>query len=55
MKQPIKAIAVLQGKIRGRVYFVEDLKNDRVILDIHIEGLHLCAFKMRKVTVPCHS
>jgi Cu-Zn family superoxide dismutase len=39
VKRPIIAIAVFQGKIKGRVYFIEDLKNDRVNLDIHIEGL----------------
>ena len=39
MKQAVKAVAVFQGKIKGRVYFVEDLKNDRVIIDIQIEGL----------------
>jgi Cu-Zn family superoxide dismutase len=39
VKQTIKAVAVFQGKIKGRVYFIEDLKNDRVIIDIQIEGL----------------
>jgi len=39
-KQPIKAIAVFNTKkIKGIVYFTEDLKNDTVILNIHIEGL----------------
>lgn len=39
MKDPVRAIAVFHGKIKGRVYFVEDLKNDRVMIDIQIEGL----------------
>jgi len=39
-KTPIKAIAVFDTKkIKGLVYFTEDLKNDTVIIDIHIEGL----------------
>jgi Cu-Zn family superoxide dismutase len=36
---PIRAIAVFQGKIKGRVYFLENLEDDTVVLDIHIEGL----------------
>jgi len=39
-KQPISAIAVFDTKkIKGIVYFKEDLQNDTVIMDIHIEGL----------------
>jgi Cu-Zn family superoxide dismutase len=39
-KTPIKAIAVFDTKkIKGLVYFTEDLNNDTVIIDIHIEGL----------------
>lgn len=39
-KSPIKAIAVFDGKkIKGLVYFTEDLTNNTVIIDIHIEGL----------------
>ena len=38
-KQTIKAVAVFQGKVKGRVYFIEDLKNDRITIDVHIEGL----------------
>jgi Cu-Zn family superoxide dismutase len=39
-KTPIKAIAVFDSKkIKGLVYFTEDLINDTVIIDIHIEGL----------------
>ena len=39
-KTPIKAIAVFEGKkINGIVYFTEDLTNDTVVIDIHIEGL----------------
>jgi Cu-Zn family superoxide dismutase len=39
-KTPIKAIAVFDTKkIKGLVYFTEDLENDTVIIDIHIEGL----------------
>jgi len=39
-KKPVKAIAVFEGKrINGIVYFTEDLTNDTVIIDIHIEGL----------------
>lgn len=37
---PIKAVAVFDTKkIKGLVYFTEDLKSDTVIIDIHIEGL----------------
>jgi Cu-Zn family superoxide dismutase len=39
-KTPISAIAVFDTKkIKGVVYFEEDLANDTVVLDIHIEGL----------------
>jgi Cu-Zn family superoxide dismutase len=39
-KTPIKAIAVFDTKkIKGTVYFTEDLKNDTVIIDVNIEGL----------------
>jgi len=39
-KQPIKAIAVFDtNKIKGIVYFTEDLKNNNVIIDIHVTGL----------------
>jgi Cu-Zn family superoxide dismutase len=39
-KTPIKAIAVFDTKkIKGLVYFTEDLANDTVIIDIQIEGL----------------
>jgi Cu-Zn family superoxide dismutase len=39
-KQPISAIAVFDTKkIKGIVFFKEDLTNDTVIMDIHIEGL----------------
>ena len=39
-KIPIKAIAVFDTKrIKGIVYFTEDLENNTVIMDIHIEGL----------------
>ena len=39
-KKPISAIAVFDTKkIKGIVYFKEDLQNDTVIMDIHIEGL----------------
>ena len=38
--KPIKAIAVFDTKkIKGIVYFTEDLNNNHVIIDIHIEGL----------------
>lgn len=38
--KPIKAIAVFDTKkIKGIVRFEEDVKNDTVIIDIHIEGL----------------
>ena len=37
--KPIKAIAVFDTKkIKGIVYFTEDLNNNHVIIDIHIEG-----------------
>ena len=40
MKIPITAVAVFNSKkIKGLVYFTEDVTNDTVILDIHIEGL----------------
>jgi len=39
-KNPIQAIAVFEGKkIKGTVLFTEDLKNNSVNIDIHIEGL----------------
>jgi Cu-Zn family superoxide dismutase len=39
-KTPIRAIAVFDTKkIKGVVYFEEDLTNDTVVLDVHIEGL----------------
>jgi Cu-Zn family superoxide dismutase len=39
-KQQMKAVAVFNSKkIKGIVYFTEDLKNDTVIMNIHIEGL----------------
>jgi len=39
-KKPIQAIACFDTKkIKGLVYFTEDLKNDTVIIDIHVEGL----------------
>uniref|UniRef100_A0A6C0KYB2 superoxide dismutase n=1 Tax=viral metagenome TaxID=1070528 RepID=A0A6C0KYB2_9ZZZZ len=38
-KKPIIAIAVFQDKIKGTVYFVEDLKNNLVNIHIDIEGL----------------
>jgi len=39
-KTPISAIAVFDTKkIKGVVYFEEDLTNDTVVLDVHIEGL----------------
>lgn len=39
-KKPIQAIAVFEGKkIKGTVLFTEDLKNNSVNIDIHIEGL----------------
>ena len=39
-KKPIQAIAFFNDKkIKGVVYFTEDLKKDVVIIDIHLEGL----------------
>ena len=39
-KKPIHAIAVFQGKkIKGIVDFREDLSDNTVVIDIHIEGL----------------
>jgi Cu-Zn family superoxide dismutase len=39
-KIPVKAIAVFDTKkIKGIVYFTEDLTNNTVIIDIHVEGL----------------
>lgn len=39
-KIPIRAIAVFDTKkIKGFVYFTENLSNNTVIIDIHIEGL----------------
>ena len=39
-KKPIRAIAVFDSKkINGIVYFTENLENNTVIMDIHIEGL----------------
>jgi len=39
-KTPVRAIAVFNGKkIKGMVYFTENLQNNTVIMDIHIEGL----------------
>ena len=42
MKKPIQAVAVFNdssSKIKGVVHFTEDLKNDLVVVDIHIDGL----------------
>lgn len=36
---PRKAIAVFDGKIKGRVMFVENLKNNTVMIDIQLSGL----------------
>jgi len=39
-KSIIKAIAVFSGKkIKGTVSFTEDMKNDRIFIDIDIQGL----------------
>lgn len=39
-KTPVKAVAVFNTKkIKGTVFFTEDLTHDTVIMDIHIEGL----------------
>jgi Cu-Zn family superoxide dismutase len=38
-KTPIKAIAVFDGKIKGRVIFTEILKDDTVVIDIELSGL----------------
>jgi Cu-Zn family superoxide dismutase len=39
-KTPIRAIAVFDTKkIKGIVYFTENLANNTVVIDIHIEGL----------------
>jgi len=39
-KTPICAIAVFDNKkIKGIVYFTENLSNNTVVIDIHIEGL----------------
>lgn len=39
-KTPILAVAVFnEKKIKGVVYFTEDIKSNTVIMDIHIEGL----------------
>ena len=40
LKTPIRAIAVFNTKkVKGTVYFTEDLKNDTVIIEIDIQGL----------------
>ena len=40
-KKPIIAVAVFNsGNIKGNVYFVEDTKNDQVIIKINIKGLN---------------
>ena len=39
-KTPVIAVAVfVSGKIKGVVRFIEDLKNDNIIIDINITGL----------------
>jgi Cu-Zn family superoxide dismutase len=39
-KTPVRAVAVFNTKkIKGTVFFTEDLIHDTVIMDIHIEGL----------------
>ena len=39
-KTPIRAIAVFDSKkIKGIVYFTENLSNNTVVIDIHVEGL----------------
>ena len=40
-KKPISAVAVFNsGNIKGNVYFIEDLKNDKVIIKINVKGLN---------------
>ena len=40
-KKQLKAIAVFDtDKIKGKVYFTQDLENDKVIMDINISGLN---------------
>jgi len=40
-KKPIQAVAVFNsGNIKGNVYFIEDLKNDNVLIKINIKGLN---------------
>jgi|UniRef100_A0A6C0DGU1 Cu-Zn family superoxide dismutase len=40
-KKPILAVAVFNsGKIKGVVHFIEDLKNDTVIINIQLSGLN---------------
>jgi Cu-Zn family superoxide dismutase len=40
-KKPITAVAVFNsGNIQGNVYFIEDLKNEKVIIKINIKGLN---------------
>jgi Cu-Zn family superoxide dismutase len=40
-KKPIIAVAVFDsGNIKGNVYFIEDLKNEQVIIKINIKGLN---------------
>lgn len=39
-KTPIRAVAVFDTKkIKGIVYFTENLSNNTVVIDIHVEGL----------------
>jgi Cu-Zn family superoxide dismutase len=40
-KKPFHAVAVFNsGNIKGNVYFIEDLKNDNVMIKINIKGLN---------------
>ena len=40
MKEPIHAVAVFQHKkIKGTVFFTENIKDKNVLIEIHIEGL----------------
>lgn len=44
-KKPIMAVAVFDtGKIKGVVRFIEDLKNNNVVISINISGLKKTGF-----------
>ena len=49
IKKPISCIAVFNGKIKGTVLFMEDVKEGGILIDINLTGLK----KKRKTWISC--